>query len=55
MTRETEALLAEVLVELLHELRALRRERERDEHDYRLADTLNRRWGYPPPRRQRWR
>ena len=56
MMRETEELLAEVLMELLHELQALRREREHDEQDGRLADTLNRRWGYPRRRRHRhWR
>ena len=54
MTRQTEELVVEVLVELLGELRALRRERERAEHEYRLAETLARR-GYPPPRRyRRW-
>jgi hypothetical protein len=51
MTRETEQLLAEVLIELLHELRALRRERERTDDEYRRDDYLTRRWGYPPPRR----
>jgi hypothetical protein len=51
MTRDTEELLVDVLSELLHELRALRRAREESEHTRRLADTRARRWGYPPPRR----
>jgi hypothetical protein len=53
MTQETEQLLHELMIELLHELRAARRERERDEDEYRRDDILSRQHGYPPPRRRR--
>jgi len=48
-----DALDRELKIEQLRFYRAANEERERDEHDYRLADTLSRRWGYPPPRRHR--
>jgi hypothetical protein len=55
MTRETEELLAEVLAELLHELRALRQERERDERDYQTQLAVARYGRTSPPRRPRGR
>lgn len=53
MTSETEILLQELIIELLHELRALRRQRTHDDEEYRRDDYLNRQWGYSPPRRRR--
>jgi hypothetical protein len=52
MTRETETLLYEVLVELLELLRRQHREDERDDDQYRLLGALWRSYGYPPPRRR---
>ncbi len=48
-----EQLLAEVLVQLLHELRAIRRQRQEREHQHAVSETLARRWGYAAPKRGR--
>jgi hypothetical protein len=53
VTRETEALLQEVLVELLKFLRRENEQREHEKLERRLAEYHNKRWGYPIPRRRR--
>jgi hypothetical protein len=52
MMRETEVLLAEVLVELLKFLRRENEQREHEELQQKLAEIRTERWGYPTPRRR---
>lgn len=50
MSKEIEALLCEVLVELLKYLRRANEERDHERLERQLAEVRNRRWGYPVPR-----
>jgi hypothetical protein len=52
MTKETEALLAEVLLEVLKKLRRENEEREHEKLKHTLAEIRAKRWGYPVPRRK---
>jgi hypothetical protein len=53
MTRDTEALLVEVLIELLRFLKRKDEEHQRGELEERLAEIRNRQWGYPVPRQRK--
>lgn len=52
MTKETEALLVEVLLELLKKLRRENEEHDHEELERQLAEHRSKRWGYPVPRRR---
>ena len=52
MTREDEALLCDVLLELRKLLRRENEQRQREEVDRKLAEIRAKRWGYPTPRRR---
>lgn len=52
MTRETESLLCEVLIELFKFLKHKNREREREEFERELAENRAKHWGYPTRRRR---
>jgi hypothetical protein len=54
MTREVEALLCDVLLELLKFLRCENEQRQREELKRKLAEIRTKRWGYPTPRRRGW-
>lgn len=53
MTRETEDLLCEVLLELLIYLKRENEARARQNIETELAEIRQRRWGYPIARRRR--
>ncbi len=53
MTRETEALLVEVLLELLKSLKRENEHQNHEELENKLAEIRAKRWGYPVPRRGR--
>lgn len=55
MTRETEALLAEVLLELLRFLKRANEKRDHEQLESQLAEIRAKRFGYPLPRHGRRR